>query len=346
MLQHVRLVRRSVRITHAMLNLTVLGMRLFAKKPALVAMDPYTLSETVLVTDGSTDFVNTATFSAVDRLRSRYYTLLQPVGMSGIHLGRFALDPPTMLATLPLPTTIAFGHCGDDGALYGVDIMNSTGPYFARIDPDTATVTCQTWIGKNFTMDVSGVVAMDGVNSRTYAVMSPARGGNAFTLFTFDASCNRIAEQVLWPTPDLQGPSGLTFYRPRGSPATDAGTLLAFLPPIGGAWELVAIDPRSGSVTATNAARGLPALHLFDSGAIFLAPRPSGNGSVLHVALASEPGLPSRIFGIDVACALEPSVGPPPNCTLSNRAWPRPPHRVAPVNLALYSPPTSIFNLT
>lgn len=191
-------------------------------------------------------------------------------------------------------------------------------------------------------MDIGGIVAIDSANSRTYAVLSPAHGGNTFTLFTFDPSCNRIAEQVLWPTPDLQGPSGLTFFRHRTAPASDPGTLLAFLPPIDGPWELVAIDPRSGAVAATNAARGLPALHLFDSGAIFLAPRPAGNGSVLHVALASGPGMPSRIFGIDVICALSPSVHPPPNCTLSNRVWPPRGHKVAPIDLALYSPPTAV----
>ena len=333
-----------------MLNVTttvILGIRLLgrgtAATPALVAMDPHTLYETVLVRDAAPDFVCSGTFGAVDATRGLYYTLLQPKGTVGIHLGRFQLAPPAkMLATLPLPRTIAYGHVAADGAVVGVD-EDGGAPYFARIDSASGNATCFAATSANFTMAVGGIVALDRATDRAYVVLGEAHGGNTFTLFTYrTANCELLAQRVLSPTPDDEGPTGLTFYRaPHADPAVDRGVLLAFMPPLDGGWQLVAIDPRSGSVTTTKALRGLGSLHVFDGSSVFVAPRPSSAalpGDVLHVAMSSAPGASSRIYGIDISCALAP-LTTAPNCTLSSRAWPPPPRVTALADLGVYTPP-------
>jgi hypothetical protein len=219
-----------------------------------------------------------------------------------------------------------------------------------------------------------------------FASMAPAHGGNKFHLFAFDCSSGVLRQPpvLLWPTPDTQGPSGLMAYRPasantstststdntntthRGSSGMDGGgggtgdglVLIAFMPTdtngtVGG-WELVAINPTTGKVSPTATDRGLPAVHLLDSGASFIVPAHAANRAgagagagarvrveddvpaILYAALASEPGAPSTMYGVDLECAL--ALSSRGNCTRSTKPWPPVAGTHAPVDLGLFLP--------
>ena len=402
--------------------------------------------------DKNKDFINTATFGAVDNANGVYYTLMQPPGTAGIHLAAISFAAQVHISYMPLPTTICFGAFTTSNTIVGID-ENVGGPYFAIIDPATGKATAKTMMngiaggectlhtaqvslcGKehetvhahrsgsaresapekegegararegegegegerkresarqsetarhterhtslacsplclrgiptcagNYSMGGGDVATYDAQSNTLYAAMAPAHGGNTFKLFGFDCKTGALIGDpvVMSPTPDTQGPSGLMAYRPNGGKGKLR--IFALMPPVGGAWELVIIDPASGSITSLSAAdKGIPSSHLLISGASYILPKGahmaalavgtragknnstdarlsagSAPGDVLYTALASEPGLPPSMYGIDLECALGNT--PAANCTVSTLPWPG----KSPEDLGLYLPPTTI----
>ena len=132
--------------------------------------------------------------------------------------------------------------------------------------------------------------------------------------------------------------------------------ILALLPPVDGAWELVTIDPSSGSIATLSAAdKGIPSTHVLISGASYVVPAAAlGSlhgqdagaataGDVLYIALANELGEPPSMYGIDLDCALKlEGLAGATNCTVSTLPWPLQPGQKAPMDLGLYLPPTVV----
>ena len=157
--------------------------------------------------------------------------------------------------------------------MVGIDEAEE-GPYFARLDPTTGNCTAQTFVGKRYTMGTGVSATLDDSRSTLYAVFAPAHGGNNFTLFSFAADTGELRAPPidLAPTPDTTSPNGLAFH---------AGQLLAFLPAVTngvvGGWELVSINPQTGTVKPTAGMRGLPEQHALISGAGLLLPHGPGD---------------------------------------------------------------------
>ena len=104
---------------------------------------PACISTQVLWVDKNKDFINTATFGAVDNANGVYYTLMQPPGTAGIHLAAISFAAQVHISYMPLPTTICFGAFTTSNTIVGID-ENVGGPYFAIIDPATGKATAKT----------------------------------------------------------------------------------------------------------------------------------------------------------------------------------------------------------
>ena len=130
---------------------------------------------------------------------------------------------------------------------------------------------------------------------------------------------------TLHPTPDTQGPAGLAWH---GA----SGKILAFMPPVGGSWQLVAIDPVSGLVEPTTGLNGVPPMHGRLDGATWLLTQ--GGQTLLNAGFFTAMGAPCQMLAIDVGCALKRS--PHANCTVSSSPWPPDPMKTsAPEDLAI-----------
>jgi hypothetical protein len=321
--------------------------------PAFIAMDPATLEVTDVLKGNAGDFVNSGLFGTVDQAKGVYYSLKQPLGTSGIHLSSFSL-PDKHETVIPLQTTVAAAHF-HDGSILGVD-EDKDGVYVALIDPLTGKATAKTTLGK---FNFAPTIALDKENSIAYISPGSDRGtgaddGTVFHLFTFSTLTGKQlrAPVLLHDTPDAQGPSGLTFV--------SGSTLLAFMPPLGGGWALVAIDAVTGAVSPTAALDNVPAMHVIAPGSSWLMRQPlpgpgaSGaagvaSGLVLNAAFGAAPGGPMRMLAVDVACALSALLAPTTsgaNCTIGNSPWPAKAGEQAPFDLALYQPPAAAGNTT
>jgi hypothetical protein len=282
----------------------------------VVSVDPSTLAVTTLVQDVAGDLLSTGEFGAVGD--GKFYTLAQPNNTGSIHLASWDLQAPYKKVIVPLPTTLVDGGYSD-GMLVGLD-EDDAGVYFARIDPATGTCAGKTILDKAFGFD-GDLSAIDPATKTLYYAAPPAHGGNNFTLIGFDTSSGTIKSQVrLHPTPDTQGPAGLVW-----DAASDK--ILALMPPVGGAWQLVAIDPQSGAVEQTTGLSGLPPLHGRAGGVEWLVP--VDGKPVLSVGLFAAMGGPCQLVSIDVQCALKKS--PLANCTLGSAAWPQDPSKTTEV---------------
>lgn len=282
----------------------------------VVSVDPSTLVVTTLVQDNAGEFLSTGEFGAVGD--GKYYTLAQPNNTNSIHLASWDLTPPFKKTIVPLPTTVVDGGYAD-GMLVGLD-ESEQGVYFARVDPTTGACASKTMLDPAFGFD-GDLSAIDPATKTLYYAAPPKHGGNNFTLIGFDTSSGAIKSQVnIHPTPDLQGPAGLVW---------DAASakILAFMPPLDGSWQLVAIDPQSGLVQQTTGLSGLPPLHGRAAGVEWLAPV---NGtSVLSAGLFTSMGASCQLVSIDVQCALKNS--PLANCTLGVSSWPADPTKTTEV---------------
>jgi hypothetical protein len=279
-------------------------------------VDPSTLAVTTLVKDNAGDLLSTGEFGAVGG--GKYYTLAQPNNTNGIHLASWDLKPPFSKTIFPLPTTIVDGGYAD-GMLVGLD-ENEDGVYFARIDPTSGACAGKTMLDKIFGFD-GDLSTIDPATKTLYYAAPPKHGGNNFTLIGFDTSSGAIKSQVtLHPTPDTQGPAGLVWE-------AGSGKILALMPPVGGSWQLVAINPQSGLVEQTAGLSSLPPLHGRAGGIEWLLPV---NGKpVLSVGLFVAMGAPCQLVSIDVQCALQNN--PASNCTLGVSPWPKNPSKTTEV---------------
>ena len=264
---------------------------------------------TTLASDTAGDLLNSGSFGVVSEDR-KYYTLMQPPNTSSIHLASFDLSTSAYTKKIvPLPTTVAEGSIVD-GFLCGTD-EDESGVYFARIDPATGKSTVKTPLGHNFTYS-SGATAVDPETKTMWFMAAHSHGGNNFTLFAFDTDSGAIKSAThLHPTPDTQGPAGLVWH-PRSA------RLLAFMPPVDGSWQMVAIDPSSGEVSPTTGLEGM-SLHGREAGAEFLVEDSDGK-AVLHAGFFVSMGAPCRMLALDVDCAL--AAKPGVNCEHSNACPP------------------------
>jgi hypothetical protein len=291
----------------------------------LVSMDPDSLAVKVLTTDRAGDMLNSGSFGVVsDRASTRfYYTLMQPPAAAGIHLASFALAGGAFAKTMvPLAVTIAEGDMVD-GYLCGAD-EDSAGAYFVSIDPASGNSTLKTPMPPTVQLGY-GSTAVDHASRVVYHVGDPRQAPfNNFTLLAFSATSGAILSATrLHPTPDTQGPTGLVF-EPRSR------LILGFLPPVGGSWQLVSIEPSTGRVSPTAGLRDVPPMHGFVQGTAFLTSAASSSQLLLHAAFFERLGSPRRMLSIDVQCALatgalatgalasEPQAA---NCTRSNLEW-------------------------
>eukprot|EP00747_Dinoflagellata_sp_TGD_P003637 gnl/TRDRNA2_/TRDRNA2_109398_c0_seq1.p1 gnl/TRDRNA2_/TRDRNA2_109398_c0~~gnl/TRDRNA2_/TRDRNA2_109398_c0_seq1.p1 ORF type:complete len:275 (+),score=42.39 gnl/TRDRNA2_/TRDRNA2_109398_c0_seq1:63-887(+) len=264
--------------------------------------------------------MSTSQFGLVDSKQGIYYTLMQPNISSGIGLARF--DVAARAKTwVPLAYTVVIGSF-IDGHIVGMD-EDGKGPYFVSIDPSTGkNATPKLPLGKYTTM-ACGTADDSGT---FWAVLN--EGGASFQLVAIDISTARLkhAPVKLQPTPDRQGPVGLTFVG-------DSSPLLALMPVSkGGPWALVSIDQKTGAVRPTHSLDGLMPMRAYGSGDTFL--EHGSHGPVLRAVLAESLGAPGHMLAIDVACALADGMA---NCTLADQPWP-PQNSVAPVSLAMYEP--------
>ena len=303
--------------------------------------------------DGKVNMAGTIRGERALQAKGVYYSLKQPLGTSGIHLSSFS-QPDKHETVIPLQTTVAAAHF-HDGSILGVD-EDKDGVYVALIDPLTGKATAKTTLGK---FNFAPTIALDKENSIAYISPGSDRGtgaddGTVFHLFTFSTLTGKQlrAPVLLHDTPDAQGPSGLTFV--------SGSTLLAFMPPLGGGWALVAIDAVTGAVSPTAALDNVPAMHVIAPGSSWLMRQPlpgpgaSGaagvaSGLVLNAAFGAAPGGPMRMLAVDVACALSALLAPTTsgaNCTIGNSPWPAKAGEQAPFDLALYQPPAAAGNTT
>lgn len=199
------------------------------------------------------------------------------------------------------------------------------GVYFARIDPSTGVCAGKTVLDKSFGFDGS-LSAIDAEGKTLFYAAPPKHGGNNFTLLAFDTTTGEIKSQVkLHPTPDTQGPAGLQWD-------AASGKILALMPPVGGGWQLVSIDPASGLVGQTTGLSALPSMHGRAGGAEWLLT--TGGKSVFNAGLFTEMGTVATMISIDVGCALK--AAPQTNCTLGVAPWPADPRKTsAPMDLAV-----------
>jgi hypothetical protein len=312
--------------------------------PTFIAMDPFTFKTTTLLQDVAGDFVNTGSFGAIDTAKGVYYTLMQPKGTAGIHLARFDIAN-RQKTIIPLNTTIVNGHFMD-GSIMGCD-EDESGVYFAMINPATGKPTYKTSFGKDYSFGGGFSLTVDAANHIAYFALSPSHGGNVFHLFALSTKTGAAVRPplVMTPTPDTQGPAGLTYI--------GENKIMALMPPVDGSWQIVVIDALTGKVTPTTALKDVPAMHGRGSGATWLLKQPlpgaRKSGLVLSVGLFQEMGTSERMLGVDVECALrsvsmtlsrtsplEAHVNT--NCTISNRPWAVGPGGMPAVDLGLYDP--------
>jgi hypothetical protein len=291
---------------------------------SLVSLDPASLEVTTLATDSAGDLLNSGSFGTADS--ESYYTLMQPPHTAGIHLASFTLRPPHTKRIVPLPTTIAEGGMVD-GRICGTD-EDETGTYCACVEPASGQSAFKTTLGK-FAYG-GGLTALDAQTKTLFFVGNPQHGGNNFTLFQLDTASGKVKSTThLHPTPDTQGPAGLVFH-------PESNKLLAFMPPVAGSWQLVAIEPDSGLISATAGLSGVPPMHGRADGAQFLV------NNLLFAAFFEGMGAPCQMVAIDVVCALssaragtKSAAEKPPNCTRSISPWPADPgNGTAPMDLA------------
>jgi len=281
----------------------------------------------ILLKDTAGDFVSSATFGAVDQQTGDYYTLMQPVGTSTIHLAKFVFKTREK-TIVPLQSTVAMGHFVD-GHIIGID-EDEGGIYFAMVDPTTGNCIQKSMLGAGYSMDVSSI-DVDISNHTAYFGLGSSTGGNVFTLFAFSTQTGKQLRDpvIMTPTPDTQGPIGFKYI--------GEGTILAFMPPIGSPWELISIDSKTGRVSPTTGLEGTSPMRTMGTGNSWLLHQSlphGGRGPVLHAALSAGLGTPFHMIAIDVVCALTQSV----NCSISNTPWPPPLGVGLPGNLGLYSP--------
>jgi hypothetical protein len=342
-------------------------------------MDPFTYKTTTLMQDTAGDFVNSGSFGAVDTKKGVYYTLMQPKGASGIHLASFDIAKKQK-KIVPMKTTIAFGEFVD-GSIIGCD-EDESGVYFAIVNPTTGEDIFKRNFGQNYSFGSgAGAVTIDEANHIAYFSMSPRHAPyNVFHLFALNTKTGADvrAPLVMSPTPDTQvglHPSAICFLRsilltlshtisflpttrcflshtqgPAGLTYIGDNKIMALMPPVGGAWEVVVIDVLTGKISPTTALKDVPPQHGRGSGASWLLKEPLppsgsrvlksnkdgvGNGQgqgnaksglVLSMALFEEMGTAERMIGIDVACALSTvsmsaADAAGTNCTVSNKLW-------------------------
>lgn len=318
----------------------------------VVSVDPSTLAVTTLAKDVAGDLLSTGDFGAVGG--GKFFTLAQPNNTGSIHLASWDLQSPFKKSIVPLPTTVVDGGYSD-GMLVGLD-EDDEGVYFARIDPATGTCSSKTILNKAFGFD-GDLSAIDPKTKTLYYAAPPKHGGTNFTLIGFvsnfrpcaavdchrvspggilctlarepdtalnllqDTSTGKIKSQVtLHPTPDSQGPAGLVW---------DAASakILALMPPVGGSWQLVAINPQSGLVEQTTGLSAVSPMHGRAGGVKWLVP--IKGKAVLSVGLFAGMGDSCQLISIDVQCALKKS--PLANCTLGSSRWPKDPSKTTEV---------------
>ena len=274
--------------------------------------------------------LSTGTMGAVDASNSKYYTLMQPQNATSIHLAEFDLKKRTK-SVVPLETTVAMGHFVD-GHIVGID-DDGKSIYFGVVNASNGACITKTTIDGNYTFDDASLT-VDAANHTAYFTLQLAGGGNTFFLFAFSTMTGQPLRDaiMLHPTPDLQGPVGLKYI--------EQDTILAFMPPVSGAWQLVLIDALSGTVTPTRAMHAVPAKHAIEDGASWLVttrlPSSGKEGLVLAAALGAGLGTPLSMISFDVDCVRASAFlrGANANCTLSIKPWPN--DRSQPTDLGVY----------
>lgn len=290
-------------------------------------MDPSTQEISTLFRDMDGDFVSTGTMGAVDDKNGLYFTLLQPSNGPSIQLGRFDIAKRSK-TILPLENTITNGHFVN-GRIIGVD-EGDVGVYFAIIDPDTGNTVAKNILGKEYNFDLTPSIAVDPANHTAYCALSHEHGGNIFHLFAVDTSTGKFVRDpiTLHPTPDLQGPEGLTYI--------GNNLILAFMPPVSGGWGMVVIDALTGRVTS------VPVLpednRLFVTGAGWLIPRTHDQHRTISQVFGAMPGSPQTLYSVDIDCAMEGGH----NCTTTS-PWPHYVGDRPPTDLGVYNPTHGVY---